>query len=191
MILHSVFLGRPEDIDWLYRDGTNKIFPDYWEEFVKPFTQEEQKDLITAYQNRLQSSDEITRMATAKNWAAYQARCSSLQPHNTLLEQYSDPHLALGLAYLETHYLSHRFFLGDYAILTHSNKISGIPGFIIHGRYNMVSPVKNAYELHQAWPRSDLYIIRDAGHADTEPGIIDAIVLASQKMAKSETEYRA
>jgi proline iminopeptidase len=191
MILQSVFLGRQKDIDWLYRCGANEIFPDYWQDFIKSFSDAEQEDIVAAYHARLHGSDELGRMATAKSWALWQARCGALQPHMALLEQYSEPHLALGLSYIETHYVLNRCFLGDYSILDNVTQIAHIPSYIIHGRYDMISPYSGAFELHQRWPNSEVFIIRDAGHALVEPGIIDAIIIAGTQIASSKPDETA
>lgn len=184
LVLHSVFLGRKQDIQWFYQHGANLMFPDYWCEFEQAFSAEERKDLVTAYYERLCGNDELARMATAKSWSLWQARCSALQPHSNIIDHFTDPRFATGLASIESHYFVNNCFLEDNQILTNMDKIKDIPGFIIHGRYDMVCPLDGAWELHQSWPTSELYIVRDAGHASREPGIIDALVVATRKMAR-------
>ncbi len=184
LILHGVFLGRTQDICWFYEQGANEVFPDYWEEFVHFLSAEEQGHVIKAYYKRLTGSDELARMSAAKNWSLWQARCSSLQLRNQVLERFSDVHVALGLACIETHYLHHACFLSDYAILANMDALKNIPGFIIHGRYDMISPLQCAWELHKAWVASELFIVRDAGHSLLEPAIVDAIILATQNMLR-------
>jgi proline iminopeptidase len=182
LILHGIFLARPQDIRWLYQQGANAIFPDYWEDFIHSIPLEERHDLITAYHERLTGSDELARMATAKNWSIWQARCRSFQLHNQMVEHFSDAHVALGLACIENHYLLQSCFLSDYSILEHMDIIKNIPGFIINGRYDMICPLQSAWELHKTWSASEIFIIRDAGHSLLEPAIVDAVILATQKM---------
>ncbi|MBS0358041.1 MAG: prolyl aminopeptidase [Proteobacteria bacterium] len=184
LIVFSVFLGREKDINWFYQKGANLFFPDYWEEFIQPFPKEEQDNILMAYNKRLTGNDELARMSAAKAWSLWQARCSTLQPHANVIDHFSDPHLAVGLASIESHYFLNRCFLEENQVLDNIDKISNIPGYIIHGRYDVMSPLKRAWELHKAWPSSELYIVRDAGHAAKEPGIIDALILATKKMSK-------
>lgn len=181
LILHNIFLARKRDIDWFYRQGANLMFPDYWADFMKNLSAAERKYPLKSYHARLIGNDEVTRMATAKAWSLWQARCAALQPHSNIIHHFCDPHFAVGLACIESHYFVNDCFMKDNHILTNINKIKHIPAYIIHGRYDMVCPLECAWELHQHWPSSELYIIRDAGHSDKEPGIIDALILASKK----------
>lgn len=188
MILHRLFLARDKDIKWFYQQGANLIFPDYWQEFIQNIPQDEHNDLVAAYYKRLTGVDELARMSAAKSWSLWQARCASLQPHHDLIDHFSEPYFAISLACIESHYLVNHCFIEENVILNNLDKIQHIPAYIIHGRYDMVCPLYGAWELHQAWPLSELYIIRDAGHSTREPGIIDALVLATQQMAKSTTK---
>lgn len=186
MILHSIFLGRKSDINWFYQSGANKIFPDYWQDFVEGLSREEAQNPLKAYHQRLNGSDEIARMATAKTWSLWQARCTALQPHHQLIDHFSDPYFAVGLATIETHYFLNHCFIEENQILENIDKIKHIPAILIHGRYDMVCPLHTAWELHNVWDNSELYIVRDAGHSQKEPGTIDAIILATKRIASSK-----
>lgn len=188
MILNRIFLARARDVKWFYHQGANLVFPDHWQEFIQGISEKEQTNLIKAYYKRLTGKDDLARMSAAKNWALWQARCTSLQPQHDLIDYFSDPHFAMSLATVETHYLMNHCFIEENAILENMSKINTIPAYIIHGRYDMVCPLEGAWDLNQAWPASELYIIRDAGHSDREPGIIDALILATQQMAKNSNK---
>jgi proline iminopeptidase len=179
LLLYQILLGRRQDIDWFYKNGASHIYPDYWSEFTSVIAEESEKDVLLAYDQLLHGTNELARMSAAKAWAGWQAHCSSLQPHINVIDQYMDVHFALTLAFIENHYLKNNFFIEDNAVLNNSHKIRHIPCQIIHGRYNMICPLSGAWLLHEALPRSQLSIVRDAGHSDREPGIIDAIIHAS------------
>ena len=184
LILQGVFLGRPEDIGWFCQVGASRVFPDYWEDFLEPIPEAERDNLLLAYHHRLGGSNDLTRMACAKAWALWEARCATLRPSSEMMEACSEPHRALSLARLATHYFRHGAFLGDNQILDQAAMLDGIPGIIVHGRYDMVCPLDNAQALHHVWHDSELHIIRDAGHAASEPGIIDALVRATRSMSR-------
>lgn len=188
MLLHRIFLGRPKDIEWFYHRGASLIYPDHWQEFVNLVPEEKRDEIPQFYADTLQGNNELARMAAAKNWALWQARCSSLQPHPGVIDQYSDPHFALALATLESHYIVNHYFIEDNQVLKNIDKIRHIPTWLIHGRYDMVCPLASAWELHQALPSSNLSIVRDAGHSDREAGIIDALVMASKEMSRYDKD---
>ncbi len=184
LILRGVFLCRPKDIYWFYQDGASRVFPDAFAEFVKLVPPEERSNLLSAYYQRLTGTDELQRMAFAKAWSLWEGHCLTLHPSPSVVEQFADPHKALAMARIEAHYFMHDSFFRDNQLLADAEKMADIPGIIVHGRYDMVCPLDNALALHQAWPASRLQIIRDAGHAATEPGILDALVRATDELAQ-------
>lgn len=186
LLLQQIFLGRKKDIFWFYQNGAPQIYPDYWQEFVSFVPEEEQQDITGYYVKCLQGNNDLIRMSAAKNWALWRARCCSLQPHLNLIEQYCDPHFALAFASIESYYLANHYFIEDNQILNNIHKVRHIPTYLIHGRYNMICPLENAWTLHQALPSSILKIIRDAGSSDQEPGIIDAIIDAAIELSRQE-----
>jgi proline iminopeptidase len=184
LILRGVFLCRDADIHWFYQDGASYIFPDYWEDYVHPIPEDQRHDLVAAYYSLLTGDNELARMGAAKAWSLWEAHCATLRPNHELVEHFSDPHTALALARIESHYFVNQGFIDANQILENANKLSPIPGIIVHGRYDMVCRLDNAVELHNAWPNSELHIVRDAGHASSEPSITDALIRATRDMAK-------
>lgn len=183
MILRGIFLGRKKDIQWFYQDGARQIFPDKWENFLEPIPPSERNNLIQAYYSRLNGEDEVARMNAAKHWALWEAQCATLHPSHELESQFSRPHQAMALACIESHYFINDCFLKQDQILENSAKIKDIPCIIVHGRYDMVCPLENAYVLKSCLPNAELDIIRDGGHSAFEPGIQDALIHATQRFA--------
>lgn len=182
LVLRGIFLCRPQEIHWFYQEGANRIFPDYWEDYLKPIPENERSDLLHAFYRRLTSDNEIERMAAAKAWSIWEGRCATLRPSRAVRDHFGDPFTAMSLARIECHYFVNDTFLKPNQILNDAYRLKGIPGVIVHGRYDVVCPVENAWDLHKAWPESDLKIIGDAGHSATEPGIIDALIQATNEM---------
>ncbi len=187
MILRGIFLCRPCDIHWFYQEGASRVFPDAFEDFLKLIPEAERHDLLGAYYRRLTGRDELQQMACAKAWSIWEGVCSSLHPSHSLVEQFADPRKALAMSRIESHYFMHDSFL-SVPLLAGAYRLEGIPGTIIHGRYDMVCPLDNALSLHQAWPGSQLQIIRDAGHAASEPGITDALIRATDRLVDRDVE---
>lgn len=184
LVLRGVFLSRQRDLDWLYKDGANRVFPDYWEEFIKPIPKSERNDLLQAYYSRLVGEDELARMAAAKAWSAWEANCSKLRPSSDTLAKFTKPHNALALSRIETHYFINNGFIAENQILKNMQVMADIPGRIVNGRYDMVCPLSNALALHNLWPNSELHIVRDAGHSASEAGTVDALIRVTQDIAK-------
>ena len=184
LILRGIFLCRRDEIDWFYQRGANRIFPDYWEDYLSVIPEDERHDMVQAYYRRLTSKDELARMAAAKAWSRWEGRAATLRGRKEVIDHYTYPYNALSLARIECHYFVNNSFLSPNQILENTGALSGIPGEIIHGRYDMVCPVENAWELHRAWHGSELHIVSDAGHSATEKGIVDALIRATNRMAK-------
>jgi len=184
LLLHQIFLGRQKDIEWFYKQGASLVYADYWQEFTSIVPEESLGNIPQYYADCLQGSNELARMSAAKSWALWQARCSSLQPHLYVIDQYSDPHFALALATLESHFINNHYFIEENQVMKQVDKLVNIPTYIVHGRFDLVTPLASAWELHQALPISNLRIVRDAGHSDRESGIIDALIYASKEISK-------
>lgn len=182
LILRGIFLCRDEDIHWFYQHGASRVFPDYWRDFLKPVPESEQGEMVAAYHRRLFGEDELARMAAAKAWSLWEGRTASLESNPNVIAHFDDPFVALSLARIECHYFLNQSFLEPNQLIRDAHRLSGIPGVIVHGRYDMICPVDQAIALHQAWPEARLEIIHDAGHAASEPGIARALVDATQQM---------
>lgn len=184
LVLRGIFLCRKEDLSWFYQAGADRIFPDYWEDFIQPIPPEERDDLIAAYYQRLTGENELAKMGAAKAWSLWEGRCATLRPNPEVVGNFSDLHFAVSLARIEAHYFMNEIFVRKNQIIEEADRLQGIPGVIVHGRYDMVCPLDNATLLHHVWPDSTLNIIRDAGHSAREPSIIDALIKATDEMAK-------
>jgi proline iminopeptidase len=143
--------------------------------------------MVRAYHRRLTGDDELARMAAAKAWSLWEARTATLLPNKKLLQHFSNPHVALSLACIESHYFINNAFMEQNQLLENARKLSDIPGIIIQGRYDLICPMESAWELQRAWPNSDLRIVDDAGHAATESGIIKALIKATDYFAEQIT----
>lgn len=183
LILRGIFLCRPHEIRWFYQEGANQVFPDYWQDFIAPIPESERGDLLQAHYKRLVGNDDIARMASAKAWSIWEGRASNLMQKKSVIDFFGSPHTALSLARIEAHYFVHDSFLEDNQILNNIDTIKDIPGYIVHGRYDIVCPLNNAWELHHAWPASEFYVVPDAGHSATESGTVAALINATQRVS--------
>lgn len=182
MILRGIFLCREQDLQWFYQEGAHRVFPDYWQEYLAPIPEQERHNLIDAYHTRLTGPNELAKMAAAKAWSTWEGRCATLRPNPDVVQHFCDPHVALSLARIEAHYFVNNAFIETDQIIRNAAALEGIPGIIIHGRYDMVCPLDNATALSEAWPEAELHIVRDAGHSSHEPSIVDALVKATNNM---------
>ena len=183
LVLRGIFLGRPHEIDWLYRDGTNHLFPDYWQGFLAPIPRRERGDLLHAYHRRLMSDDPDVRLKAAKAWSVWEGSTSQLLPQADVAEAFAAENMALALARIECHYFVNRCFLRENQLLEDLPRIRNIPAVIVHGRYDVLCPARNAWDLAEAWPEAKLRIVPDAGHSAFEPGIIHELVTATDTFA--------
>lgn len=182
LVLRGIFLCRPQEFHWFYQEGASRLFPDYWQDYVAPIPPDERGELMQAFYKRLTGEDQIAQMQAAKAWSCWEGRTATLRPNPDVVERFNER--ALSIARIECHYFINNAFLEPDQLLRDMHKIAHLPGIIVHGRYDVICPLDNAWALHQVWPNSELQIIREAGHSAGERGIVDALVRATDQMAR-------
>ncbi|MFD2237115.1 prolyl aminopeptidase [Aureimonas populi] len=184
MVLRGVFSGRKAELDWFYRAGASRLFPDEWELFLAPLEEGERADPIAAYRRLLTHEDPAERGRAARAWTRWEARTVSMRTLPVLpVDGTAASAATLAFARIENHYFVHDLWLEEGQLLRQAHRLSGIPGVIVQGRYDVVTPPITAWELHKAWAGSQLTIVEDAGHAFSEPGTLKALVAATDRLA--------
>lgn len=180
LVLRGIFLLRRVEIQWFYQEGCSWIYPDLWKDFIAPIPEEERDDILAAYYRRLTGKDEAVRIQCAVAWSKWEGGTLSLLPDPVRVAKFGDETYAVAFARIESHYfVKGGFFKSDDQLLREAHRLRSIPGTIVHGRYDVVTPVRNAFDLHQAWPEAQLRIVVDSGHATTEPGIVHELITAT------------
>lgn len=183
LVVRGIFLCRDEDVKWFYQQGTSALFPEYWEDFIAPVPESERGDMIQAYYKILTGEDDVAKMRAAEAWSIWEGRTACLQTNDAVVDYFSDPYVALSVARIEAHYFANSSFLQPNQILNDAHKLKGIPGYIVHGRYDVICPAQQAWALQQVWPEAELNMIEDAGHAVSEPGITQRLVEIMDEVA--------
>jgi proline iminopeptidase len=184
LLLRGIFTLRRSELEWFYQEGSSWIFPDAFEDYVSVIPEAERGDMIDAYHRRLTHADPAVQLEAARAWSAWEGKTLSLFPDADRVRRFSEDHYALAFARIECHYFVNRgFFSADDQLIADAHRLSVIPGVIVHGRYDVVTPVKIAYDLSRAWPGARLRVVPDAGHAMTEPGIVHELVAATKAFA--------
>ncbi len=184
MVLRGIFLLTQAELRWFYQDGCSWIFPEAFAEFQRLIPPAERDDMIGAYHRRLTSGDLSLRLAAARAWSIWEGTTLSLIPEADRVARFGADSYALAFARIESHFFVNAgFFRRDGELLLEAHRLKDIPGVIVHGRYDVVTPAKNAVMLSKAWSGADLRIVADAGHAMTEPGIIHELIRATRKFA--------
>jgi proline iminopeptidase len=182
MILRGIFLLRQREIAWYYQEGASRIFPEAWQSYLEPIPEEERGDMVSAYYRRLTSSDRKERLAAARAWSMWEGSTSRLIPDPQLVARTGEASFAEAFARIECHYFINRgFFDDDNHLLDQIERIAHIPSIIVQGRYDIVCPVESAFQLHQAWPKSELIIAPASGHSALEPDITEQLVAATAR----------
>jgi len=183
LIVRGVYtLSRPE-LDWFYQFGVSEMFPDKWERFVAPIPPEERHEMMAAYYRRLTSEDRSIRMEAAKAWSTWEGGVITLLPDPELDAVFSAEDYAEAFARIECHYFVNGGWLDDNQLIRDAHRLGEIPGVIVHGRYDMPCPAKYAWALHKAWPGAEFHLVEGAGHAYSEPGILDRLIRATDRFA--------
>jgi len=184
LVLRGIFLLTERELNWFYQDGASMMFPDAWERFLAPIPEAERGDLIGAYHRRLTGSDRQAQLKAAAAWSQWEGDTISIRGPEARPPKFNEAEFAVAFARIECHFFHNRgFFEHDGWILKNAHRLKGIPGWIAQGRFDVVTPLEGAWTLKKAWPEARLDIVWDAGHASTEPGVIDALVRATDAAA--------
>ncbi|HET6632096.1 MAG TPA: prolyl aminopeptidase [Rhodanobacteraceae bacterium] len=182
LVLRGIFMLRRWELEWFYQKGADALFPDAWETFLEAIPEAERGDLMSAYHRRLTGSDAEARVAAARAWSVWEAGTSFLRQDEDYMRSSSADDFALAFARIECHYFVHGgFFDCDDQLLRNVDRIRQIPAVIVQGRYDVVCPLRSAWDLHRAWPEADLRITPDAGHSAFEPGNTHALIEATDR----------
>lgn len=182
IILRGIFTLRERELRWFYQEGASFLLPEAFEDYCRPIPVEEHGDMIGAYYRRLTGPDAEVRLACARAWSMWEGSALSLLPDPGRVAAFGSPHYAIAFARIECHYFQNKGFLdSDDQLIARAHLLRDVPGVIVHGRYDLCTPVATAWDLHKAWPEAELVIIPDSGHAMSEPGIVDALVRATEK----------
>ncbi|NKB64338.1 MAG: prolyl aminopeptidase [Gammaproteobacteria bacterium] len=182
LVLRGIFTLRQSELLWYYQNGALNLFPDEWEKFIAPIPPSERGDMISAYYKRLTGDDRDVQIEAAKAWSIWEGSTVNLFQKPEQIERFGNDHFAIAFARIECHYFINKgFFESDNWLIDNVDAIRHIPAVIVQGRYDACTPMRTAWDLHKAWPEAGFKIIDDAGHAFDEPGIVDALVSATNK----------
>jgi proline iminopeptidase len=182
LVLRGIFMLRRWELEWFYQKGCDAIYPDAWEDYLKPIPEVERADLMSAYHRRLTSPHPAVRLAAARAWSIWEGATSFLLQDTKHIASSGEDEFALAFARIECHYfVNGGFFERDDQLLRDAHRLRGIPAVIVQGRYDIVCPLRSAWDLHRAWPEADLRIVPDAGHSALEPGITHELIAATDR----------
>jgi len=182
LVLYGIFTLRHEELHWLYQHGASHVFPDAWESYLAPIPPAEREDMISAYYKRLTSDNVEIQQEAARAWSVWEGTILSLLPNSAREENFRADEFSLAFARIECHYfLNAGFFDYDGQLISEIDKCRHVPTVIVQGRYDMVTPMKTAWDLHVAWPEADFRLVLDAGHTAMEPGNIHELVSATNR----------
>jgi proline iminopeptidase len=182
LVLRGIFMLRRWELEWFYQQGASRLFPDAWDKYLAPIPEVERHDLMSAYHRRLTSDDAAVRLEAARAWSTWEAATSFLRQDAGFIASHEDAEFALAFARIECHYfVNGGFFAHEDQLLRDAHRIAAIPGTIVHGRYDVVCPAQNAWDLHKAWPKAELELCPTSGHSAFEPEICDALVRATDR----------
>lgn len=183
LILRGIFTLRKKEINWFYQEGASFVFPDKWENYLAPIPEDERDDLVSAYHRRLTGEDEEEMLRCAYAWANWEGATISLLETDNKALSFGDKNAVLSFARIENHYFVNTGFMEEGQLIHNADRLANIPTVIIQGRYDMCTPSQTAWDLHKVMPHAELHLIPDAGHAFNEPGILSALLAATDKFA--------
>jgi proline iminopeptidase len=183
LVLRGIFTLRQSELDWFYEGAAGQIFPDVWEQYVAQVPVDERGSFIAAYSRLLNDPDPAVHLPAAVAWSTWESSAITLLPHPELVETFAAPHFALAFARIENHYFMNRGWLEEGQLLANAHLLRDIPTVIVQGRYDICTPPVTAWDLHRALPEAEFVLVPDAGHSLDEPGILSALIEATDRFA--------
>ena len=183
LVVRGIYTVTRPELEWYYQFGVSEMFPDKWERFLAPIPPAERGDMMAAYRKRLTGTDKKVQLEAALAWSTWEGQTITLLPEPETSDKFGEDEFAIAFARIENHYFVHGGWFEENQLLRDAHKLHGIPGVIVHGRYDMPCPAKYAWQLHKAWPEAEFFLIEGAGHAFSEPGILDRLIYATDKFA--------
>jgi proline iminopeptidase len=161
IVLCAITTGRHAEFDWLFRGGLARFFPEQWARLVDGLPE---GDPVEVYQRLLSDPDPEIRQRATTTWCLWESATPAWPPTDGLAERFRDPDYANAFARIVTHYVMHNAWLEDEVLLRNADRLSDIPGILVHGRFDFQAPLENAYALTRAWPKAKLVVVDEAGH---------------------------
>jgi proline iminopeptidase len=185
LVLRGIFLLTERELRWFYQDGASMMFPDAWARFCAPIPLAERGDMMGAYHKRLVHPDRRVQAEAAAAWSQWEGDTISIRGPEARPSKFNEIDFAIAFARIECHFfVNGGFFPTPNWLIENAHKLKGIPGWIVQGRFDVVTPMESAWKLKGAWPEARMEVVWDAGHASTEPGIVDALVRATDQALK-------
>lgn len=183
LVLRGIFLGRAQDTDWTFSGGgATRIYPDFWQEYLDVLPHGRAQASVQAAYEIMVGDDKALAMRVAKAWSIWEIRCCTLIPNQAFVDAATGDEKAWTMARHEAHFMINDCFLTDNQILANCHKIKDIPMTIVHGRFDIVCPFDNAWQLHQALPQSTLITSQASGHASIETNTKHHLIEATKAM---------
>ncbi len=183
LVVRGIYTLTRAELEWYYQFGVSEMFPDKWERFQAPIPEAERGDMMAAYRKILTGNDRRKQSEAAIAWSSWEGQTITLLPEPETSDAFAEPDYALAFARIENHYFVHGGWFEEGQLLRDAGRLKDIPGVIVHGRYDMPCPMKYAWALHKVWPKAEFFPVEGAGHAFTEPGILDRLIYATDKFA--------
>ncbi|HEU5223282.1 MAG TPA: prolyl aminopeptidase [Candidatus Lumbricidophila sp.] len=183
LVLRGIFTLRQVELDWFYEGGAQAIYPDLWQQFLEPLPHDQRNHVIASYAELLANPDPAVHVPAAVAWSRWESSTITLLQQDETIDHFTEPRFAAAFARIENHYFRNGGWWDEGQLIRDATRLAQIPGVIVQGRYDMCTPPMTAWDLHRAWPEAEFKMIADAGHAFDEPGILDALIEATDRFA--------
>lgn len=186
LVLRGIFTLRRSELEWFYEGPAANVSPDKWAGFVQALPESDRVpgSLIDNYAKLLFDPDPAVHQPAAVAWATWELGNLTVSPRPDLIEHAREPLDSTVFARIENHFFTHDGWFTPGQLIADAPRLAGIPTVIVQGRWDICTPATTAWELHQALPEAEFRLIEDAGHAFDEPGILDALITATDRFAE-------
>lgn len=180
LVLRATFLGSRAELDAAFLGVLPRFYPGLHQDFLSLLSPQEREQPLQAYWRRILDPDPAIHGPAARAWHDTERMLSEHTPGRSRLDlpSLTGARPLPTTPIMEAHYFSHDCFLRPNQLLDEADRLAGIPGIIVQGRYDLLCPPATSYALAAKWPQADIRVVEGAGHSLYDPGVRDTVIKA-------------
>jgi len=183
IVLRATFLGTRQELEAAFLDVLPRFYPALHADFIYVLPPAERAQPIDAYFRRILDPDTAVHGPAARAWGETERILSEHTPNRGRLDPVNSSRALPATPFMEAHYFANDCFMKPNQLIEEADRLAGLPGIIVQGRYDLLCPPATSHALAAVWREAEIRFVEGAGHTLYDPGVRDALMKAVADMA--------